>query len=61
MEDYIKKLLRRQSDIECRLNHKIDYCVQAMEQYTGIPYIPPESNIEGTEEEEEKKEEDDSE
>ena len=53
IEGYIKKHLCLQSDIERRLNHKIDYCVQAMEQYTGMPYIPLESNTEGTEEEEE--------
>ncbi|GFZ05632.1 hypothetical protein Acr_17g0012040 [Actinidia rufa] len=65
IEGYIKKLLCRQSDFERKLTHKIDYCVQAVEQYTSMPYIPPESNTEGTEEEEnednEEEEDDDSE
>ncbi|XP_057481142.1 uncharacterized protein LOC130768164 [Actinidia eriantha] len=65
IESYIKKLLCRQADFERKLNHKIDYCVQAVEQYTSMPYIPPESNTENTEEEEneddEEEEEDDSE
>ncbi|XP_057491373.1 uncharacterized protein LOC130777106 [Actinidia eriantha] len=65
IEGYIKKLLCRQADFERKLNHKIDYCVQAVEQYTSMPYIPPESNTENTEEEEneddEEEEEDDSE
>ncbi|GFZ01006.1 hypothetical protein Acr_14g0006410 [Actinidia rufa] len=52
IEGYIKKLLCRQSDFERKLTHKIDYCVQAVEQYTSMPYIPLESNTEDTEEEE---------
>ena len=65
IEGYIKKLLCRQSDFERKLTHKIDYCVQAVEQYTSMPYVPPESNTESTEEEEnednEEEEDDDSE
>ncbi|XP_057491359.1 uncharacterized protein LOC130777083 [Actinidia eriantha] len=39
IEGYIKKLLCRQADFEHKLNHKIDYCVQAVEQYTSMLYI----------------------
>ena len=53
IEGYIKKLLCRQSDI----NHKLDYCIQATKQYTGIPYIPSEGTESSEEEEENDKEE----
>ena len=61
IESYIKKLLCLQSDI----NHKLDYCVWVVEQYSGIPYEKPEGTEESEEKEEndgdEKEEEDDSE
>ena len=57
IESYIKKLMCCQPDINHKLSHKIDYCVQAVEQYTGILYIPPESDTKEIEEEENDKEE----
>ena len=48
----------RQSDINQKLSHKIDFCVQVVEKYTGIPYIPLESDTKEAKEEEEEEESD---